>query len=74
MKTLITKGGIATWINHRENRFIKEKFENITLLNKTELSEREQYIAQNLVSRGVLDKIVNGNEVNYKLNINNFSR
>tara|TARA_B100001094_G_scaffold94480_1_gene90429 strand:+ start:3220 stop:3444 length:225 start_codon:yes stop_codon:yes gene_type:complete len=74
MRAMITKGGIYTWINVRENKFIEEKFENVDLLEKKDLNEREQYIAQTLVGRGVLDKTIDGKEVAYKLNINNFTR
>ena len=74
MRSMITKGGIYTCINVRENKFIEEKFDNVELLEKKELSEREQYIAQTLVGRGVLDKTTDGKEVAYKLNINNYTR
>ena len=71
---MVTKGGIYTWINVRENKFIEEKFDNVELLEKNDLNEREQYIAQQLVGRGVLDKTIDGKNVAYKLNINNFTR
>ena len=74
MRAMVTKGGIYTWINVRENKFIEEKFDNVELLEKNDLNEREQYIAQQLVSRGVLDKTIDGKNVAYKLNINNFTR
>jgi len=74
MRSMITKGGIQTWINVRENKFIQENFDGVELLEGKDLSERDQYIAQTLVSRGVLDKTVNGREVAYKLNVNNFTR
>lgn len=74
MRAMVTKGGIYTWINVRENKFIEEKFENVELLEKKDLNEREQFIAQSLVGRGVLDKTIDGKEVAYKLNINNFTR
>jgi len=74
MRAMVTKGGIYTWINVRENKFIEEKFDNVELLEKNDLNEREQYIAQQLVGRGVLDKTIDGKNVAYKLNINNFTR
>tara|TARA_B100001287_G_scaffold158458_1_gene133193 strand:- start:830 stop:1054 length:225 start_codon:yes stop_codon:yes gene_type:complete len=74
MRAMITKGGLYTWINVRENKFIEEKFNETELLEKKDLNEREQYIAQTLVGRGVLDKTTDGKEVQYKLNINNFTR
>jgi len=74
MRALITKGGIATWINIRESDFLDQKFNEDIVLEKKELSEREAYIAQNLVTRGVLDKTVNNGEAGYKLNINKFGK
>jgi hypothetical protein len=74
MRAFITKGGIPTWVNTRENQFIEEKFTGIEKLNKTDLTEREDYLAKNLVTRGVLDKIVDRNGIYYKLNMNNFNR
>ena len=74
MRAMVTKGGLYTWLSVRENKFIEEKFDEVELLEQTNLNEREQYIAQTLVSRGVLDKTINGKDVAYKLNINNFTR
>jgi hypothetical protein len=74
MRAFIAKGGIPTWINFRENQFINEKFTTVDLLNKSELNEREDYIAKNLVTRGVLDKVVDRNGTYYKLNRNNLNR
>lgn len=74
MRAFIAKGGIPTWINSRENEFINEKFVQVDLLNKSDLTEREDYIAKNLVTRGVLDKLVDRNGTYYKLNQNNLNR
>ena len=74
MRAILTKGGLYTWLNVRENKFIEEKFNASATLNKEDLNEREQYIAQQLVGRGVLDKTIDGKNVAYKLNINNFTR
>ena len=74
MKAIVTKGGIQTWINTRENAFIEQYFQPDELLESENLSEREHYIAQNLVTRGVLDKDVNQGTASYKLNINRFGR
>ena len=38
---------------------IEKHFADTELLEQTNLNEREQYIAQTLVSRGVLDKTIN---------------
>ncbi len=74
MRAMVTKGGLYTWINVRENKFIEEKFDQVELLEQQSLSEREKYIAQTLVGRGVLAKTTDGKDVRYKLNINNFTR
>jgi len=74
MRAMITKGGIYTWINVRENKFIEEKFDKNSQLLKDDLNEREQYIAQTLVGRGVLEREVVDNSTSYKLNINKYAR
>jgi hypothetical protein len=74
MRAIVTKGGFYTWINARESKFLEEHFNGVELLDKQNLNEHEQYLAQNLVSRGVLDKIVDRKSINYKLNINNLGR
>ena len=74
MRAMVTKGGIQTWINTRENSFIEKYFKTKELLEAENLTERERYIAQNLVSRGVLDKEVNEGKSSYKLNINKMAR
>ena len=74
MKTIVTKGGIMTWINTRENKFLDEHFKDNTVLEQKQLTERETYIASNLVTRGILDKDVNQKQVTYKLNMNNMVR
>lgn len=74
MRAFIAKGGIATWINSRENSFLNEKFSQVDMLNKSDLTEREDYLAKNLVTRGVLDRVVDRNGTYYKLNMNNFNR
>jgi hypothetical protein len=74
MKSIVTKGGVYNWINTRENAFIEQYFQKDELLEAEKLSERERYIAQNLVTRGVLDKNVNEGKASYKLNINRCAR
>jgi hypothetical protein len=71
MRAMVTKNGIYTWINTRENQFIEEHFSNNEKLDKKDLNEREQYIAQTLVSRGVLERFVDRNSTSYALNIDN---
>ena len=74
MRAMVTKGGIYTWINVRENKFIEEKFENVELLEKKDLNEREQFIAQTLVGRGVLERKIKNKKTSYKLNTNKYAR
>lgn len=75
MRAMITKGGIYTWLNIRENQFLEDKFDTRDqLLEKKNLNEREQHIAQTLVSRGILEKVIDNKRVMYKLSINNYSR
>jgi hypothetical protein len=71
MRAMVTKSGIYTWINTRENQFIEEHFSNNETLDKKDLNEREQYIAQTLVSRGILERFVDRNSTSYALNIDN---
>ena len=40
MKTVVTKGGIMTWINTRENKFINEHFKDNTVLEQKNLKSR----------------------------------
>ena len=70
MRAMVTKGGIYTWINTRENKFIEENFAKADEIKAQELDEGERYFAQELVGRGVLDKTVEGKAVQYKLNRN----
>lgn len=73
MRAMVTKGGIYTWINTRENQFIEEHFSNTEKLDKKDLNERERYIAQTLVNRGILERFVDRNSTSYALNIDNNS-
>jgi hypothetical protein len=72
MKTVMVKGGFDTWINSRENKFIKQMFADSDRIKISDLSEREAYIAENLLNRGVLRKYLKDNIKYYKLNTNNF--
>lgn len=74
MRALVTKGGIPTWMNVRESKFIDDYFVETELLEAEGLSEREHYLAQTLVSRGILEKVVTSGKASYKLNVNNFGR
>lgn len=68
----MVKGGFETWINIRENKFIEQMFANNDKLKIQDLNERETYIAENLLNRGVLRKYVKDGVKYYKLNTNNF--
>lgn len=70
MKAILTKGGILNWINIRENNFLEQYFEQDVNIEQQSLNEREQYIAQTLVTRGVLEKITDNGATKYKLNKN----
>lgn len=74
MKAIVTKGGIYTWLNVRENKFIEDKFQKNQKLSKEDLNEREQFIAQSLVGRGILEKSTNDNKVSYQINTNKYTR
>lgn len=74
MRAFVTKGGFPTFINSRESDFLDQYFTEDVILEKENLSEREAYIAQNLVTRGVLDKVVNSGTAGYKLNINKYGK
>ena len=74
MRAFVTKGGFPTFINIRESDFLDKHFTQDIVLEKKSLTEREQYVAQNLVGRGVLDKVTNGKQTGYKLNINNYGK
>ena len=66
MRAIVTKGGIYTWLNSRENEFLEENFDDRgKLLEKQNLDEREQHVAQTLVSRGILEKLVDNKTVMY---------
>ena len=70
MKAILTKGGILNWINIRENTFLEQYFEQDVNIEQQSLNEREQYIAQTLVTRGVLENITDNGATKYKLNKN----
>ena len=74
MKAIVTKGGIYTWLNVRENKFIEDKFQKNQKLSKEDLNEREQFIAQSLVGRGILEKSTKDNKVSYQINTNKYTR
>ena len=74
MRAFVTKGGFPTFINIRESDFLDQHFTEDKLLEKKSLNERDSYIAQNLVQRGVLDKVVNTDGASYKLNINKYAK
>ena len=74
MRSFVTKGGFPTFINSRESDFLDHHFTEDIILERKSLNERDAYIAQNLVGRGVLDKVVDGKTTGYKLNINKYGK
>ena len=74
MRSFITKGGFPTFINSRESDFLDSYFTEDIILERKALNERDAYIAQNLVVRGVLDKVVDSKTTGYKLNINKYGK
>ena len=74
MKAMITKGGLYTWLNVRENKFIEENFNEADSVNKQDLNERDQYIAQTLVVRGILERRIRNKSTSYQLNTNKYAR
>ena len=67
MRTVLTQGGIPTFVSTNEFDFISGLSEQD--ISSKQLTERERYIADNLVSRGVLKRI-NGK---YGINRNQFN-
>jgi len=74
MRAFVTKGGFPTFINSRESDFLDSHFTEDIILERKSLNERDAYIAQNLVGRGVLDKVTDGKTTGYKLNINKYGK
>ena len=74
MRSFITKGGFPTFINSRESDFLDSYFTEDIILERKSLNERDAYIAQNLVGRGVLDKVTDGKTTGHKLNINKYGK
>tara|TARA_B100001287_G_C22617602_1_gene498413 strand:- start:141 stop:365 length:225 start_codon:yes stop_codon:yes gene_type:complete len=74
MRAMVTKGGLYTWLNVRENKFLEEKFQGIDSLPKEDLNEREQFLAQTLVGRGILERSIKNKKTSYKLNTNKYAR
>ena len=54
MRSMVTKGGILTWINVVESEFIETHFSGDVLLEQTNLNDREKYIAQTLVGLSLI--------------------
>lgn len=70
MRSVTVSGGIQTFITLREGKWLDEH--EIDRVAKDDLTEREQVIAQQLVHKGVLNKIVEDKKVFYTRNINRF--
>ncbi|NJS14175.1 MAG: hypothetical protein HC788_05580 [Sphingopyxis sp.] len=68
MKSVITRGGVVTFVSKEEHEFI-ESIESVAY--KDDLTERQTEIARMLTSRGVLQRF-NDNDrgIYYKRNTN----
>jgi hypothetical protein len=68
MKSVMTKGGILTFVSKEEHEFI-ESIDNLTY--KDDLTERQTEIARMLTGRGVLQRFSdNYRGIYYKRNTN----
>jgi hypothetical protein len=68
MKSVITRGGMLTFVSKEEHEFI-ESIENVAY--KDDLTERQTEIARMLTSRGVLQRFSdNDRGIYYKRNTN----
>lgn len=64
MRTVITKGGIQTFVSGAEYTFL-EKFEKNPQLYKEKLNERDAEVARLLTSRGILNRLKDDNGIYY---------
>jgi hypothetical protein len=63
MKTVETPGGVPVFINTLENKVYECIIEETC---KSDLSERDAYIAQQLVNKGILSRVVKEGKTYYK--------
>jgi len=68
MRTILVSGGIRTFITLHEGAWLDAHSED--QVYKNQLSDRDQVIAQSLVSKGVLNKHMKDQQVFYTRNTN----
>lgn len=54
MKSVMTTGGIPTFVSGKEWKFLEEMFDDASMIYKSDLNEQNAEIAKVLTSRGVL--------------------
>lgn len=69
MRTVLVSGGIETFVNIRESKWLDEHAEE-SKVYKDDLTEREKVIATQLVRKGVLNLHVREGKTYYTRNIN----
>jgi hypothetical protein len=67
MKIIEVIGGMRIPVYNFENALF-EKIKEKNGLGKSQLSEREQEIARNMLSRGILKRAKRGDQIVYKVN------
>ncbi len=71
MRSIVTKGGIPTFVSKHEYTFIEENFEHGDMIYKNELNEHEAEIARVLTTRGILQRFSDADKgIYYTQNIN----
>lgn len=68
MRTVLVSGGIETFVTVRESKWLDSHSDD--RVYKTDLTEREQLIAQQLVRKGVLNRHVREGKTYYTRNTN----
>lgn len=68
MRLILTAGGINTFINVRESKFLETH--DTMPIHKKDLTEREKLIATQLCRKGVLNRHIRGGNTFYTLNVN----
>lgn len=71
MKSILTVGGIHTFVGSREWQFLEEQFSDNRLVYKKDLNEQQAELAKILTSRGVLQRCCNESHgIYYTMNQN----
>lgn len=72
MRSILTAGGIHTFLTIREGKFLASH-EDLKVY-KSELTERERTIANQLVRKGVLNRFVREGKMYYTRNVNKVNK